>query len=87
MPEKRPPTAVRLAVDDLAATAVKPIWIKSNCGFLAFAVGGGAMAAVGVQRWLSRVLGDDLAALFLVMIVLVMAFGLAAPRSGGTRRR
>jgi hypothetical protein len=45
------------------------------------------MAAVGVQRWLSRLLGDDLAALFLVMIVLVMLFGLAAPRAGGTRRR
>jgi hypothetical protein len=87
MPEKRPPTAARLAVDDLAAVVTKPIWMRSNCGVLAFALGGGAMAAVGVQRWLSRLLGDDLAALFLVMIVLVMLFGLAAPRAGGTRRR
>ena len=83
IPEKGP----RAAVDALAASPAKAIRMRSNRRHLVVALGGGAMATVGVQRWLSRLLGDDLAALFLVMIVLVVLFGLLAPRSGNAARR
>ncbi|SDD05770.1 hypothetical protein SAMN05444678_108132 [Sphingomonas sp. YR710] len=87
MPEKGSHAAVRVAVDTLAASPAKAIRMRSNRRHLVVALGGGAMATVGAQRWLSRLLGDDLAALFLVMIVLVVLFGLLAPRVGNATRK
>lgn len=87
MPEKGPRAAVRVAVDALAGSPAKAIRMRSNRRHLVVALGGGAMATVGAQRWLSGLLGDDLAALFLIMIVLVVLFGVLAPRADNATRR